>query len=138
MADIHRVTDHGDSPLYLAVYAAAHKASKAGVQGCGEGVEVVQHLLQAGCQVNQTNLAGFTALHQASRLSCPELVRLLLDWGAEQQAGLRDRTEGISRNMSVISRSSSVVTRSMTSRAQAAQGLNRSNMIHNDLSRLKK
>jgi len=25
MADIHRQTDHGDCPLYLAVYDAAHK-----------------------------------------------------------------------------------------------------------------
>ena len=66
MADIHHLTDHGDSPLYLAVYAAGHKAGKAGGQGNG-GLEVVQHLLQAGSQVNQTNLAGFTALHQASR-----------------------------------------------------------------------
>merc|ERR1719318_856094 len=131
LADIHRLTDHGDSPLYLAVYAAAHKAGKAGAQGCGEGVEVVQHLLQAGCQVNQTNSAGFTALHQASRLSCPELVRLLLDWGAEQQAGVRDRTEGSSRNMSIITRNSSVVTRSMTSRAE---GLNRSFMVNRELS----
>ena len=68
MADIHRLTDHEDSPLYLAVYAAAHKAGRAGDHGQA-GVEVVQHLLQAGSQVNQTNLAGFTALHQARRLS---------------------------------------------------------------------
>ena len=98
-----------------------HKADKAGAQGCGGGVEVVQHLLQAGCQVNQTNLAEFTALHQAYRLSCPELVTLLLDWGAKQQAGLRDR------NMSSITRNISVVTRSTTSRAE---GLNRSLMIN--------
>ena len=125
MADIHHLTDHGDSPLYLAVYAAGHKAGKVGGQGVG-GLEVVQHLLQAGSQVNQTNLAGFTALHQASRLSCPELVRLLLDWGADQKVGLMDRTGESMRNMSIISRSSSVMTRSMTYKAE---GLNKSLMV---------
>jgi len=125
MADIHHLTDHGDSPLYLAVYAAGHKAGKAGGHDVG-GLEVVQHLLQAGSQVNQTNLAGFTALHQASRLSCPELVRLLLDWGADQKVGLMDRTGGSIRNMSILSRSSSVITRSMTNKAE---GLNKSLMV---------
>jgi len=125
MADVHRLTDHGDSPLYLAVYAAAHKSSKSGGKSA-EGIEVVQHLLQAGSQVNQANLAGFTALHQASRLSCPELVRMLLDWGADQQVGVMDRTVGSTRNMSIITRQSSVMTRSMTSKAG---GLNRSSRM---------
>ena len=127
IADIHHLTDHGDSPLYLAVYAAGHKAGKTGGQGV-EDLEVVQHLLQAGSQVNQTNLAGFSALHQASRLSCPELVRLLLDWGADQQVGLMDRTGGSIRNMSIISRSSSVITRSMT-KTKKSEGLNKSLMV---------
>ena len=100
MADMHCLTDHGDSPLYLAVYAAAHKAGRAGDHGQA-GVEVVQHLLQAGSQVNQTNLAGLTALHQASRLSCPELVRILLDWGADPQGW--DRSI-ISRRYSMAAR----------------------------------
>ena len=125
MADIHHLTDHGDSPLYLAVYAAAHKAGKRGGNDV-EGLEVVQHLLQAGSQVNQTNLAGFTALHQASRLSCPELVRLLLDWGANQQVGTMDRTGGSIRDMSIMTRISSVMTRSMTNKVE---GLNKSLLI---------
>ena len=75
-------------------------------------------LLQAGSQVNQSNLAGFTALHQASRLSCHELVRLLLDWGADAKVGVTGRPEGSTRNMSIISRSCSVVTRSMTNNAE--------------------
>jgi len=119
MADIHRLTDHGDSPLYLAVYAAAHKAGKAGDHE-QHGVEVVQHLLQAGSQVDQTNLAGFTALHQAHRLSCPDLVRLLLDWGADAQTG--DRSLGSSRSMSIISRSYSVATRSITNKQMMGCG----------------
>ena len=121
MADIHRLTDHEDSPLYLAVYAAAHKAGRAGDHGQA-GVEVVQHLLQAGSQVNQTNLAGFTALHQAHRLSCPELVRLLLDWGADAKAGVGDRSMGSSMSMSIISRSYSVATRSITNKQMKGGG----------------
>ena len=31
----------------------------------------------------KANLAGFTTLHQASRLGSHELLRLLLDWGAD-------------------------------------------------------
>ena len=114
---------------YLAVYAAAHKAGRAGDHGQA-GVEVVQHLLQAGIQVNQTNLAGFTALHQASRLSCPDLVRILLDCGADPQAGPMARTGGSSRNMSIISTSCSVVTRSMTNKVDMdrGQGFNQSAM----------
>ena len=133
MADIHHLTDHGDSPLYLAVYAAAHNAGKRGGNNV-EGLEVVQHLLQAGSQVNQTNLAGFTALHQASRLSCPELVRLLLDWGANQQVGTMDRTEGSIRNMSIMTRTSSVMTRSMTNKVE---GLNKSLLIRHTVKQKK-
>ena len=133
MADIHRLTDHGDSPLYLAVYAAAHKAGRAGDHGQA-GVEVVQHLLQAGSKVNQTNLAGFTALHQASRLSCPELVRILLDWGADAQGG----AGGSSRNMSIISRSCSVVTRSMTNKVDRGEGLYKSVMMRGNTQKQRK
>ena len=137
MADIHRLTDHGDSPLYLAVYAAAHKAGRAGDHGQA-GVEVVQHLLQAGSKVNQTNLAGFTALHQASRLSCPELVRILLDWGADAQSGTEAKAGGSTRNMSIISRSCSVVTRSMTNKVDRGEGLNKSVMMKGHTQKQKK
>ena len=133
MADIHCLTDHGDSPLYLAVYAAAHKAGRAGDHGQA-GVEVVQHLLQAGSKVNQTNLAGFTALHQASRLSCPELVRILLDWGADAQTG----AGGSTRNMSIISRSCSLVTRSMTNKVDRGEGLNKSVMMRGNTQKRRK
>ena len=137
IADIHRLTDHGDSPLYLAVYAAAHKAGKAGDPE-QHGVEVVQHLLQAGSKVNQTNLAGFTALYQASRLSCPELVRILLDWGADAQSGTEAKAGGSTRNMSIISRSCSVVTRSMTNKVDRGEGLNKSVMMKGHTQKQKK
>jgi len=158
MADIHLPTDQGDSPLYLAVYSAGQKGGQD-----VEGIDVVQHLLQAGSQVNQKNLAGLTALHQASRLSSPELVRLLLDWGADQKVSVLDRTGASIRkrnmsdwgadqkagvldrtgtganirkkNMSVITRQDSVITRSMTSKVD---GLNRSFMVNKDTTRMKK
>jgi hypothetical protein len=138
MADIHRLTDHGDSPLYLAVYAAAHKAERGGDHGQA-GVEVVQHLLQAGSQVNQINLAGLTPLHQASRLSCPELVRILLDWGADPQGGAVARAGGSTRNnMSTISRSCSVVTRSMTNKVDRGEDLNKSVLMRVHVQKQKK
>ena len=56
-------------------------------------------------------------------MSCPELVRLLLDWGANQQVGTMDRTGGSIRNMSIMTRTSSVMTRSMTNKIE---GLNKS------------
>lgn len=156
MADIHLPTDRGDSPLYLAVCTAGQKGGQD-----VDVIDVVQHLLQAGSQVNQTNLAGFTALHQASRLSSPELVRLLLDWGADQKVGVLDRTGASIRkrnmsewradqkvdvldrtgasirknNMSAITRQDSIITRSMTSKLD---GLNRSLMLNKDTTRMKK
>ena len=101
LANIHRLTEHGDSPLYLAVYAAAHKAGR-DADHDQAGVEIVRHLLLAGSQVNQSNLAGFTALHQASRLSSPELVRLLMDWGADPQARAVDRSVESTRRQEYI------------------------------------
>ena len=128
LANIHRLTEHGDSPLYLAVYAAAHKAGR-DADHDQAGVEIVRHLLLTGSQVNQSNLAGFTALHQASRLSSPELLRLLMDWGADPQARALDRSVESTRSISVMSRSSSVVTRSMTSKGARGEGLNQSYML---------
>ena len=114
------------------------KAGRAGDHGQA-GVEVVQHLLQAGSQVNQTNLAGLTALHQASRLSCPELVRILLDWGADPQGGAVARAGGSTRNnMSTISRSCSVVTRSMTNKVDRGEDLNKSVLMRVHVQKQKK
>ena len=49
-------------------------------------------------------------------------MRLLLDWGADAQAGVGDRSMGSSRDMSIISRSYSVATRSMTSKQMKRGG----------------
>ena len=82
MAEVHLLTDKGESPLHLAVNVVVNKHAEAA--GPGEaGMEVVKHLLQAGCDVNQATKTGLTALHQASRHNCPNLVRQLLDWEAE-------------------------------------------------------
>ena len=121
LANINSITNYGDSPLYLAVYAAA-RSTRRGANNGQAGVEVVRHLLQAGSQVNMSNLAGFTALHQASRLSSPQLVRLLLDWGANPQAGAMDRSVEGTRSMSVMSKNTSVVTRSMTNKVNEVLG----------------
>ena len=59
-----RFGEHKSSALF-----GFRRAVKAGKRGGNdvEGLEVVQHLLQAGSQVNQTNLAGFTAVMGESR-----------------------------------------------------------------------
>ena len=61
-------------------------------------MEFVQHLLQADSQVNHPSLAGLTLLS-----TCPELMRMMLDWGADAQAG--DRSMGSNRSYSLATRS---------------------------------
>jgi len=97
LANIHQTTQHGDSPLYLAVYAAGYRARTGA--GSQAGLEVVEFLLKAGCRPNHPNLAGFTALHQASRLGHLALVTLLLNWRADTEAGLSAASLQYSRNM---------------------------------------
>ena len=77
LADLDQTTDHGETALYLAVYAAAHR-SEAEAE-----VAVVLLLLESGAEVNTPNLGGVTALQQTSRKGCLGLARLLLDWGAQ-------------------------------------------------------
>jgi ankyrin repeat protein len=86
--------------------------------------------------VSQTNLAAFTALHQAHRLSCPDLVRLLLDWGADAQAG--DRSVGSTRSMSIINRSYTVATRSITNKQMKGGGDRLNQSVVDDEYKLKK
>ena len=47
---------------------------------------------------------------KSHRLSCPELFRLMLDWGADAQGG------GVGNRSMAISRSYSMATRSLTSK----------------------
>ena len=54
-------------------------------ESCQEGLDVVHHLISAGCDVNKANKSGWTPLHQASRLGYQQLVRFLLDYGAEMK-----------------------------------------------------
>ena len=120
MADLDLLTSQGDSPLYLAVYAAAHRLRSLPAS-CQEGLEIVQHLLESGCDVNLANKAGWSALHQASRLGHERMIRLLLDWGAEMRSGTsHNNTLPSSRkhDISLLSTCSSVVTRSMSKRKE--------------------
>ena len=61
------------------------------------------------------------------RTVCPELVRLLLDWGADPQVESVDRSVESTRSNSVMSRISSVVTRSKINKVWR-KGLNQSVM----------
>ena len=74
LAELGQTSSQGESPLYLAVYAAGHRLVGQ-PQGEQEGLEVVRHLLQAGAQINSSNSAGWTALHQAQRRGHTKMIR---------------------------------------------------------------
>ena len=74
LAELDQTSSQGESPLYLAVYAAGHRLVGQ-PQGEQEGLEVVRHLLQAGAELNSTNSAGWTALHQAQRRGHAKMIR---------------------------------------------------------------
>ena len=82
LADLAQTTHHGETALYLAVYAAAHRSL---TEQAGGGVPVIRLLLEAGVGVDLPNQDGVTALQVASRKGCLALARLLLDWGASPQ-----------------------------------------------------
>ena len=81
LAELDQTTGQGESPLYLAVYAAGHRLAEQ-PQGEEEGLEVVRHLLQAGSgsHLNSPNTAGLTALHQARRRGHTKMIRSVRWW----------------------------------------------------------
>jgi len=79
LANISRQTGRGETPLYLAVQAAAERTM---ISERAEDLEVVRILLEGGANVDASTNLGITPLQEASRRGCTSLVRLLLDWGA--------------------------------------------------------
>jgi len=79
-ANINVLTYHRDSPMYLATTAACRNFSKRGLE---PDLRVLDALLEAGDDVNNTNLAGFTPLHQAAKWGCEPIARFLRDNGAD-------------------------------------------------------
>ena len=80
--------------------------------------------------MNKTNKSGWTPLHQASRLGHQQLVRLLLDYGAEMKTSYDaiDYNETAEKNHddSILSRCSSIVTRSMSKKKSKVENLDKS------------
>jgi len=70
---------NGETPLYLAVQAAAERTM---ISEKAEDLEVVKVLLERGGNVDTATHTGITPLQEASRRGCTSLVRMLLDWGA--------------------------------------------------------
>merc|ERR1719339_302472 len=79
LADVSRRSGNGETPLYLAVQAAAERTR---ISERVEDLKVVQLLLERGSNVDAATYTGITPLQEASRRGCTSLVRLLLDWGA--------------------------------------------------------
>merc|ERR1719370_348431 len=79
LADVSRQSRNGETPLFLAVQAAAERTM---ISEKSEDLEVVKLLLERGCNVDAATYTGITPLQEASRRGCTSLVRLLLDWGA--------------------------------------------------------
>ena len=80
LAELGQTTSQGESPLYLAVYAAGHRLAGQSQGEQEEGLELVRHLLQAGAEVNIINTAGWTALHQANRRGHAKMIRSAGGW----------------------------------------------------------
>ena len=139
LAELSQTTGQGETPLYLAVYAAGHRLAEQ-PQGEQEGLEVVRHLLQAGSgsHLNSPNTAGLTALHQAKRRGHTKMIRsvleltgldinqelynyrLLLDWGAETVTG-QNTTISVSTRETTRGQLN-VTTRSMSRRLLETTG----------------
>lgn len=68
----------GNTPLHIAVVAAAMKSSNCqeNANGC------ITELLEHGAEVNAVNNAGMTPLHEVCKMGNEELVDLLLTYGA--------------------------------------------------------
>ena len=98
-------------------------------ESCQEGLDVVHHLISAGCDVNKANKSGWTSLHQASRLGHQQLVRFLLDYGAEMKTGNdtigHNETTEKKLDVSILSRCSGIVTRSMSKKKSKVENLDK-------------
>jgi len=81
--DIHKQTQSGESPLFLAVSSASNRWTSGGCEA-ELAQAVVRLLLQAGSKVNTPTRTGLTPLQEASRKGCTAMVLLLLDWGASE------------------------------------------------------
>ncbi|XP_033097848.1 poly [ADP-ribose] polymerase tankyrase-1-like isoform X2 [Anneissia japonica] len=71
--NIRMTTHDGDTALYLAVFSISNSSSS---------FEVIDVLIQEGCDVNAVNFLGYTVLHQAASKGNTNLIRKLLDYGA--------------------------------------------------------
>ena len=80
-ANIHARDISGFTPLHMA--ARGHRVPESHQRN----IEVVKLLLKAGANVNARNTSGLTPLHEAAMwTSAPEVIKILLDAGADPKA----------------------------------------------------
>ena len=77
--------NEGRTPLMIASFMAQFKASKCGYGLCNNdcGIEIVKLLLEAGCDVNATDLENNTALYYACLNANYDVVNILLKHKAQ-------------------------------------------------------
>jgi ankyrin repeat protein len=94
-ADVHAATDDGTTPLMAAAglgRATFDPGLKRGRRSVG-AEEAVNVLLDAGARINDGNEADFTALHGAAFRGLNEVIKILVDRGADINArDFRGRT----------------------------------------------
>ena len=78
-------TDEGSTPLMVA--AGLGQVPAESRVDPSDSVDAVKFLLGLGGNVHRTNETGRTALHGAAHIRSDEIVRLLVDWGAEVDVG---------------------------------------------------
>ncbi|CAH1788961.1 unnamed protein product [Owenia fusiformis] len=74
-ADLKVCTKDGDSAFYLGTYGVLNSTDN--------DIAVLKDLLAAGCNVNQRNNRGYTALHRAASKGNKDVVKFLLENGAD-------------------------------------------------------
>lgn len=85
-AKIDSLNEKGETPLHIACTGTTYAAMNCENDEYGYWrIEAVKILIQAGADVNQIDNDGRSCLHKAS--SCPQIMRTLLDNGADPTAG---------------------------------------------------
>jgi ankyrin repeat protein len=86
-------TKDGSTPLMVAAGLGARRGGDEEVteaEGRADPIEAIKLFLQAGADINATNIAGNTAMHYAAQTGANRIVELLADRGAKLDVKNKD------------------------------------------------